>query len=57
MKEDKRNRGFPNLDKYLKDRGRKLAKDANAIYRVKGRVLINIEIIDEYMETFHEFDD
>ena len=24
MKEDKRNRGFPNLDKYLKDRGRKL---------------------------------
>jgi hypothetical protein len=35
----------------------KLAKDANAIYRVKGRVLINIEIIDEYMETFHEFDD
>lgn len=35
----------------------KLAKDANAIYRVKGRMLINIEIIEEYMETFHEFNE
>lgn len=32
-----------------------IAKDANAIYKVKSRVLINTEIVDEYMEMFHEF--
>lgn len=31
-----------------------LAKDAGAIYRVKRIVLVNTELIDEYMETFHE---
>jgi hypothetical protein len=34
-----------------------IAKDAKAIYRVKSRVLINTEIVDEYMEMFHEFND
>ncbi len=34
-----------------------LAKDANAIYKFKRRVLVNIEIIDEYLEAFHEFND
>ena len=32
-----------------------LAKDAGAVYRINRRVLINIEIIDEYMEVFREF--
>lgn len=31
-----------------------LAKDAGAIYRVKRIVLVNTELIDKYMETFHE---
>ena len=31
-----------------------LAKDAGAIYRVKRIMLVNTELIDEYMETFHE---
>lgn len=31
-----------------------LAKDSGAIYRVKRIVLVNTELIDEYMETFHE---
>ena len=31
-----------------------LAKDVGAIYRVKRIVLVNTELIDEYMETFHE---
>ena len=31
-----------------------LAKDAGTIYRVKRIVLVNTELIDEYMETFHE---
>ena len=32
-----------------------IARDANAIYKVKSRVLVNTEIVDEYMEVFHEF--
>lgn len=32
-----------------------LAKEAGAIYRLKRRVLVNTELIDEYLETFHEF--
>lgn len=35
----------------------KITKDAGAIYRLNGCVLINTEIIDEYMEMFHEFND
>ena len=31
-----------------------LAKDAGAIYRVKRVVLVNLDIIDEYLETFRE---
>ena len=30
------------------------AKDANAIYRVKGVILVNTNIIDEFLETFRE---
>lgn len=31
-----------------------LAKDAGAIYRVKRVVLVNTDIIDEYLENFKE---
>lgn len=31
-----------------------LAKDAGAIYRIKRVVLVNTEIIDEYLENFRE---
>jgi hypothetical protein len=31
-----------------------LVKDAGAIYRVKRVVLVNIDIIDEYLENFKE---
>lgn len=31
-----------------------LAKNAGAIYRVKRTVLVNTDIIDEYLETFRE---
>ena len=31
-----------------------LAKDAGATYRIKRAVLVNTEIIDEYLENFRE---
>ncbi len=31
-----------------------LAKEANAIYHVKRIVLVNTELIDEYLETFRD---
>ena len=31
-----------------------LAKDAKAIYRIRRSVLVNTEIIDEYMELFRD---
>ncbi len=31
-----------------------LAKDAKAIYKVKGRVLINIQLVYDYLEAFRE---
>ena len=31
-----------------------LAKEAGAIYRIKRVVLVNTDIIDEYLETFRE---
>ena len=31
-----------------------LAKEAGAIYRIKRIVLVNTELIDEYLETFRE---
>ena len=34
-----------------------LAKDAKACYKVNQRVLVNLDIIDEYLETFHIVDD
>lgn len=34
-----------------------LAKEAGAIYRVKGCVLVNTKIVDEYLEAFHERED
>ena len=30
-----------------------LAKDAKACYKVTQLVLVNLDIIDEYLETFH----
>lgn len=31
-----------------------LAKDANAIYRIKRRTLVNIQMVYDFMEAFHE---
>ena len=33
-----------------------LAKDAQACYKVNQLVLVNLDIIDEYLETFHIVD-
>ena len=30
-----------------------LAKDAKACYKMNRRVLVNLDILDEYLETFH----
>ena len=30
-----------------------LAKEAGAIYKVNKLVLVNLDILDEYLETFH----
>lgn len=35
---------------------RELAKDAGAIYRIKRVVLYNVQIIDEYLESFKDDD-
>lgn len=34
-----------------------LAKDAKACYKVNQLVLVNLDIIDEYLETFHIIDE
>lgn len=34
-----------------------IAKDAKACYKVNQLVLVNLDIIDEYLETFHIVDD
>ncbi len=34
-----------------------IAKDAKACYKVNQLVLVNLDIIDEYLETFHIIDD
>ena len=34
-----------------------LAKDAKACYKLNQLVLVNLEILDEYMETFRITDD
>lgn len=33
---------------------KQLAKDAGAIYRVKGIVLVNTELVDQYLENFRD---
>lgn len=33
-----------------------LAKEAGAIYHIKRIVLVNLDILDEYMEAFREYD-
>lgn len=33
---------------------REMAKDAQATYRIKRRVLVNLEKMDEYMELFQD---
>ena len=35
-----------------KNNFREIAKDANAIYKIKKRVLVNMDRIYEFMETF-----
>lgn len=34
-----------------------IAKDSKACYKVNQLVLVNLDIIDEYLETFHIVDD
>ena len=34
-----------------------LAKEAKACYKIGRMVLVNTEILDEYLETFHIVDD
>ena len=34
-----------------------LEKDAKACYKVNQLVLVNLEIIDKYLETFHIVED
>ena len=34
-----------------------LAKDAKACYKVNQLVLVNLEIIDNYLQTFHILDE
>ena len=31
-----------------------LAKDAGAVYKIKRVVLVNTQVVDEYLETFRE---
>lgn len=31
-----------------------LAKDAKAVYKIRGRSMINIQLVYEYMEAFRE---
>ena len=31
-----------------------LAKDAGAVYKIKGVVLVYTQVVDEYLETFRE---
>lgn len=33
---------------------KQLAKDAGAIYRIRGIVLVNTELVDEFLENFRE---
>ncbi|PLT87025.1 DUF6462 family protein [Mediterraneibacter gnavus] len=33
---------------------KQLAKDAGAVYHIKRVVLVNLEIIDEYLEAFRD---
>ena len=32
----------------------RLAKEAKAVYKIRNIALVNIEILDEYMELFRE---
>ena len=32
-----------------------LAKEAKAVYRIKRIVLVNTEIVEEYLENFRDF--
>ncbi len=34
-----------------------IAKDAKACYKVNQLVLVNLDILDEYLETFHIVDE
>ncbi len=36
---------------------RELAKDAHACYKIKHLVLVNLDVLDEYLETFRIVED
>lgn len=67
--ENKKNTKKVNRDKFVRyEEGAKmyhmglskfqqLAKDAKACYKLNQLVLVNLEILDEYMETFRITDD
>ena len=40
-----------------KTKFQELAKEAKACYKIGRMVLVNTEILDEYLETFHIVDD
>lgn len=49
---------IPHFESLIKwGRFKQWAKDAKACYKVKQLVLVNLEIIDEYLEAFHIVDD
>ena len=36
---------------------RKISNEANAVYRIRKIVLVDLDILDAYLETFREFND
>ena len=71
---EKKSRGFPNLDKYLNERGRKLvnykegaeiygipyysfvrlAKEAGENYTLRKAAVIDIDVIEQYLDEHPE---
>ena len=66
MNEEKRNNGrFQDMNKFVRysdgakmysmgmTKFQEVAKDAKACYKIGQLVLVNTEILDKYLETFH----
>ena len=50
---------LPEADIYVYDNNSvdetdKIAKEAGAVYHIKRRVLVNTEIVDQYLEAFRD---